>query len=232
MIADPDIPRVVTKALLPEEHVEWVGKAAHIPKFAKGFFILFYGVMSVVIILTLFEALAELSNGGPFVIEGEPVTGLRAIGYIVLLIFLYGFYFLWRNSFRKHRYVVTNIRAFHYRPIWGGSWSWTREGVERDYTDPETSPISGGFFTANTIVSRSGAEGFGTIELGPLTSKMQDAANISRLKSAVPILNNIIYDPSNLDFYAVANPKMAEMEIRTILKKFKTKHNLDVLHDQ
>jgi len=52
---------------------------------------------------------------------------------------------------------------------------------------------------------------------------MDDADAISGVISVMPALEDIIYDPSNLDFVEVANPKIAEMEINSVLRKYKNK---------
>ncbi len=204
MIDQEDIPKSVLKALLPNERVEWIGQPARIPKIAKWFFIIFYVMISLGVISEVLKGVTALSEGGVFLLEGAPVSPLKALGYLLLLLFVYSFYFIWRATFNRSRYIVTNMRAFNYRVIWGGSWSWTpSKDFERNYNDSEKSPISGGFLTPETTVSRSGPEEFGKIEIGPLKSSMDDARTISVIKSILPVLDNIIYDPSNLDFVQV-----------------------------
>ena len=218
-----NIPRAAQKALEPNETVQWVGQPARMPKLLRWFFYLFYGMFGIFAFATLIQVGVPFLKGEIPMMEGEPVTFKRAWPpTLIFVVSLGGFWFLFRWNFGKYRYVVTDRRAFHCRPIWGGSWIWSPgDGFERDYDDPESSPISGGYFTQETVVTRSGSDKCGKIEIGPLNSTMDDAKAISGIISAIPVLEDIMYDPSNLDFFEVENPKMVETEINSVLKKFK-----------
>jgi len=225
-----DLSDMAKRALKPGEKVMWVGKPARLPRFSnfpklvKWFLYVFFGIWGFAF---LQGVVIPLATGEPVIVNDEPANLKKDWPeFLFAIAVMGGFWFLFRWNFGKYRYVVTDRRAFHYRPIWGGSWSWTRsEGWERDYDDPESSPISGGYFTGDTIVSRSGSEKFGMIEIGPLSSTMDDARTISAIKSVIPALDNIIYDPCNLDFAEVKNPQQAETEIRAILRMFHGKQN-------
>lgn len=225
-----DLPDIARRALEPGEKVIWIGKPArfprlsNLPKMVRWFVYVFFGIWAFAFMLGV---VIPLAMGEPVMVNNEPLN-FKKDGPIILfsMAVIGSFWLLFRWNYGKYRYIVTDRRAFHYRPIWGGSWSWTRnEGWARDYNDPETSPISGGYFTRDTSVSRSGSATYGMIEIGPLSSTMDDARTISVIKSAVPALDNLIYDPSNLDFAEVKNPKQAEIEIGAALKVFRRKLN-------
>jgi len=217
------IPEIAERALEPGEVVRWVGRPARMPNLLRWFFILFYGLFAIAGLAAILEVGIPIMRGETPMFEGQPVTVKSALPSTLLFVGgLGGFWFLYKWNFGKYRFIVTDRRAFHYRPIWGGSWHWTpSKGFERDYNDPESSPISGGYFTHETVVSRSGSDDFGTIEIGPLSSSMDDAGGITVATKMLPFLDNIIYDPSNLDFHEVKNPAIAEEEINLVLREFK-----------
>jgi hypothetical protein len=218
-----EIPKAAQHALGEDEVVQWIGQPSRFPKPIIWFFRILYGFLLLFAIAAGFEYGIPLLQGKTPVMNGEPVTFKSALPPTLLFIICFGgFWFLYKWNFGKYRYIVTNKRAFHYRPIWGGSWRWKgTEGFKRNYDDPEYSPISGGYFTNETTVSIYGSDIYGTIEIGPLKSSMDDAQTIKAVKTVLPFLDNIIYDPSNLDFVEVKNPAMVEKEINSVLRKFK-----------
>lgn len=218
-----EIPKAAQHSLEDNEIVHWVGKPARMPKFNIWMFRIIYGFAAFMGVAAVIQIGVPLLKGEVPMIEGEAVTIRRALPPTLLIIVtLGGFFYIFKNNLSKYLYIVTDRRAFHYRPVWGGSWRWVKhEGFKRNYDDPEYSPISGGYFTNETIVSSSGSDGYGTIEIGPLKSLMDDAQTISTIKAIMPVLDNIIYDPSNLDFLEVENPALAEKEINSVLRKFK-----------
>lgn len=118
--------------------------------------------------------------------------------------------------------MVTNFRAFIYRPTWGVSYKFgfsTGFKLKRDYTDPETSPISGGFFTTKTYVEISGSGKYGTLKILNLYSHMHGAGTIDTIKTIFPSLDGIIYDPANLIFAEVKDTKIAEIKITSVIKE-------------
>ncbi len=218
-----EIPKAAQYALEDNEVVQWVGRPARMPKFNIWMFRIIYGFAAFMGVAAVIQIGVPLLKGEVPMIEGEAVTIRGALPPILLtIVTLGGFWYIFKKNLGKYLYIVTDRRAFHYRPVWGGSWRWVKhEGFKRNYDDPEYSPISGGYFTNETIVSSSGSDGYGTIEIGPLQSSMDDAFTISTMKAIMPVLDNIIYDPSNLDFLEVENPALAEKEINSILRKFK-----------
>jgi hypothetical protein len=222
-ISMDDLPDIAKRALEAGEIVKWIGKPARMPNLLIWFFRVVYGFLGICAVAVILDVGIPLIQGETPMYEGKPVTLKSALPSTLLFVGGFGgFWFLYKWNFGKYRYIVTDRRAFHYRPIWGASWRWVKsEGFKRNYDDPEYSPISGGYFTNETTVSKSGFEDYGIIEIGPLQSSMDDAQKISVVKKILPALDNIIYDPSNLDFHEVENPALAEKEINSILRKFK-----------
>lgn len=221
---EPTLLKAVTPALHAGETIEWVGRPARVPRFMLRLFQVILGIFALIGI-SLF---VTLLRGEPIMHDGEVMTLASALPPTLLtLACLFGFPYLWVRQHRSVRYILTTQRALIYFPKWGASWSYTfKDGWARDYTDPEYSPISGGYFTPETHVSITKPGAFGDLRVHDLNSKMSDAKGIGFLKRVAPeVIGDMIYDPSNLLFYGLENPKKAEREISMILEKFQTHHS-------
>ena len=216
---EPKLKKNIMPALHDGETIEWVGRPARIPRFML---ILFLAIISIFFLIGI-SMFFTLLRGDPILHDGKAVTWASALPpTLIILACILGFPYLLVRQHRSVRYILTNQRALIYFPKWGGSWSYTfKDGWTRDYTDPESSPISGGYITPDThvIVTKTGQ--FGDLRVHNLNSNMTDAKSIGFIKRVVPeIIGDLIYDPSNLLFYGLEDPKKAEQDISMILEKF------------
>jgi len=166
--------------------------------------------------------------GNPVILNDEPVTNKQAlITALFIVLLLSGFAWLWRRQYRSVRYVITSMRALIYMPVWGASWSYdfkTRKWG-RDYSDSEYSPITRGYFTAETKVTRTGSQRYGTLTISNKRSVASDAGTIRLIKRIFPFLDGVIFDPANLQFTEIEHPEMAQKYIEGILDKYRPEND-------
>lgn len=212
-----EVPKLAQRAMHKDENVLWMGRPEGVSKRVTyiywGFVGVFGGLISMKFIMSLL-------TGEPMMMDGEPVTFKNAWPPTLLtVVCVGGFWYLWTRQTKSVRYMVTNQRALIYYPKWGASFRFNfKEGWRRDYTDPESSLISGGYFTPETRVECEDHENLGKLTIGNLHSEMDDAGSIALIKGVIPALDGIIYDPANLQFTRLKNPQDAKAQIKSILK--------------
>ena len=213
--------------LVEHETIEWIGRPARLPRLYVRVFRVIGAIAAVILTLALvFEVLLPLHRGEIIMMEGEPLTLKRALPpTLITVISVGGFAYLWMRQSKSVRYIVTNMRALIYMPVWGASFSFNfkKKKLERNYTDPEYSPISGGYFTADTTVSQTGPDTYGYLNISNLRSDMDDAKAISVVKKVLPFLDGVIYDPANLIFTEIQHAEMARLHIQSIIDKHRPK---------
>ncbi len=209
--------------LVEDETIEWIGRPARLPRL---YIRIFQIVATIAAIIVFFAFILPLLRGETIIMEGVPLTFEKAWPPTLLTVAtLGGFAYLWMRQFRSVRYIVTNMRALIYMPVWGIriTYNFKKRKWERDYTDSEYSPITGGYFTAGTQVTRTGSQRYGTLTISNKRSYMDDAGTIRFIKRIFPFLDGIIFDPANLQFSEIARPKVAQKHIEGILDKHRPK---------